>query len=462
MQRGVEDQWCSALHSPLKSPVTKTSITDSSSVTDTAQTLQLFEHQGIMWVLEKIRESIESIPLELSHVIGKSEEDIFISSKTRLSQNLHNNILTPDKIPEFCLPPRLCRRSREAETTAPHQLRQNQVPKSGTCSGMTREKTKHAVIRNSDVSVAWKDTKKPLPFSAEGYGLAGIYESPNTRRKESIFHSKFPIYMLDRSIAAAAPRLAKVKKVQKKPMSGIFPQLCKSLSETGSTESETSSDSSPLSSPYTTKSSFYDQSGSGRLKGATSCPLLIGGREEMGSLRREVLSLQTFPSSPPSSLANSLTLAPPVLFPLDVLQCQERLQREHVVPLLGRGKVRLSAESTTFSTNTLLSLFTVRVRVVSVEGLSSDTNQQTLNCAVNLCLTPGKLQPQKSATIRNCHSLVFNEDFYFTALSREDLLELQLKLKVVDKPAAGTLRRGTVIGVFTKPLSQLLNLHKWV
>lgn len=415
-----------------------------------------------MWVFGKIMESMDSIPLELSRYIGKSEEDIFLSSKASLS--LHNNILTPDTIPEFCLPPRLCKRSPllEAETTAPFLLRQNQMPKSST------SKTKDMKTKNGDVSMAWKASQKPLPFSAEGYGLAGIYESPNTRRKESLFHSKCPDNMFDRSLPTAAPRLAKVTNLPKKKLSGFSPLFSsKSLSETGSTGSETpsipsSSDSSPLSSPYTAKSSLYFPPGSGRLKGATSCPSLIDSRENRGRWKRTVLNLINSPSSPPSLEGSSLTLAPPVLFPLDVLQYQERLPHEHVLHLQGRGRVCLFAEHSTVSTNTFSSLSTVRVRVVSVEGLRDDTDRRTLNCAVNLCLTPGMLQQQESATIRNCRSPVFNEDFYFTELSTDDLLKLQLRLKVVNKPAAGRLRRGTVIGVITKPLSQLLPLKKRV
>ncbi|XP_039659093.1 C2 calcium-dependent domain-containing protein 4C [Perca fluviatilis] len=422
-----------------------------------------------MWVFGKIRESMESIPLELSRYMGKSEEDIFLSSKASLSRNLHINILTPDKIPEFCLPPRLCKRSPllEAKTMAPYLDHQNQMPESSTSSNTTHVKTKDVKTKNSDASMAWKATKKPLPFSAEGYGLAGIYESPNTRRKESLFHSVGPVYMYDRS-STAAPRLAKVTNLPNKTfisLSGFLPLFSsKNISKTGSTGSETpsSSDSSPLSSPYSAKSSLYFPSGDGHLKGAISCPSLIDSRENRGRWKRGLLSLTNSPSSPPSLEGSSLTLAPPVLFPLDVLQCQERLQHEQILPLPGHGKVRLFAEHITFSTNTFPSLSTVRVRVVSVEGQWDDTDRRTLNCAVNLCLTPGKLQQQESSTIRNCRNPVFNEDFFFTELRREDLQELKLRLKVVDKPAAGTLRRGTVIGVITKPLSQLLPLKKTV
>lgn len=319
-------------------------------------------------------------------------------------------------------------------------------------------------MKGGEASVTRKATQKPLPFSAEGYGLAGIYESPNTRRKESLFHSKRPVYLLDRGVPTLPPRLVKETAPPKKTLSGFFPLFsCKSLSETGSTESETpsSSESSPLSSPYSAKSSLYTASGAGRLKGASSCPSLTVSKEDKEMLKRGDIRLTASISNPSKlSKGNSLNLAPPVLFPLDVLQCQEKLQREHVLPLVGHGRVRLSAEHTTFSTNAFSALFTVRIRLVSVEGLRADTNRRTLNCAVNLCLTPGKLQQQESATIRNCHSPVFNEDFFFTDLRQVDLLDLQLRLKVVDKPATGTLRRGTVIGVITKPLSQLLPLKK--
>lgn len=415
-----------------------------------------------MWVFGKIRESMESLPLELSHYMGKSEGDILLSSKASLSYNLHNNILTPDKIPEFCLPPRLCKRSPllEAETMAPDLYGQSCEPKRSTSSNNTC-KTKDVMMKNSNVFAAGKLTRKPLPFSGEGYGLAGIYESPNTRRKESLFHSKCPAYVFDRRNTTAAPRLVKDSNLPKKTLTGFLPHLfCKQLSEADSTESDTPS-SSPLSPPFPVKSSPFMPSGSGRLRGATSCPSLVDSRENRGRWKRAALSLVTSPSCPSSLEGSSFTLAPPLLSPLDALQCQERTQQEHILPLQNNVKVRLFAEHTT-CTSTASSRSTIRVRVVSLEGLWEDADRRTLNCAVNVCLTPGKLQQQESATIRNCRSPVFNEDFFFTELSREELLELQLSLRVVNKPAAGSLRRGKVIGVITKPLSQLVHLkYSW-
>uniref|UniRef100_A0A8C2WF80 C2 domain-containing protein n=1 Tax=Cyclopterus lumpus TaxID=8103 RepID=A0A8C2WF80_CYCLU len=379
-----------------------------------------------MWVFEKIR---ESIPLELSRYLGKSEEDIFRSSQASLSHHLHNNILTPDKIPEFCLPPRLRKSSSllEAETVSPYRHRQHQMPKSSTSSNTTYVKTKDMKTKNGGASMAWKATKKPLPFSAEGYGLAGIYESPNTRRKESLFHSKCPVYMFDRSLPTAAPRLAEATNLPKKTLSVFFPL-----------------------SPYSVKSSLYFPPGRRRLKGATSCPSLNDRIVDRERWKRGWLSLINSPSSPPSLKGSSVTLAPPVVFPMSMF-------------FLCRVGVRfISSLSTAHSPLARVHPHTtVRVLVVSVEGLWDDSDRRTLNCAVHLCLTPGKLQQQESATIRNCRSPVFNENFFFTELTREDLLKLQLWLKVMYKPTTGILGRGTVIGATTKPLSQLLSLKKW-
>ncbi|XP_061586222.1 C2 calcium-dependent domain-containing protein 4C [Cololabis saira] len=423
-----------------------------------------------MWVFGKIRDSVENIPLELNRYMGKNEAVISPPSTTSISHNLHSNIITPDNIPEFCLPPQLCKRSPlpEAEKTPASLHFQNPIQNKGPSSNIAQTKirdVKKKKKKQDNALEPWKTAKKHLPFTAEVYGLSGIYESPNTRRKESLFHSKSSVYLFERSVPSAAPSLRKETNPSKKILSGFLPLFsCKSLSEAGSMEGETpsSSDSSPLCSPYTAKSSNFIPTRTGCLKETVSCPSLIDTKGKRGRREKVGLSLKTFPCTPPSFEKKSHTLSPPILYPLDVLQCQERLQREHVLPLQGRGKVRLSAEHTAFSNSPSSTLSTIRVRVVSVEGLWDHTDHLSLNCAVNLCLTPGKQQQQESATIRNCRNPVFNEDFFFTELSHEDLLELHLRLKVLDKPAAGTLWRGTVIGVVNKPLSQLLPVNKWV
>ncbi|XP_075995112.1 C2 calcium-dependent domain-containing protein 4C [Genypterus blacodes] len=401
-----------------------------------------------MWFLGKIWESMESIPSELKRYVGKSEEDLCLSPKT--AHCLHNNILTPDNIPEFCLPPRLCKRSPllSAGTNPPdphrqkemHQIRRSPTPSDDSTIKTTRVKKKEEGSERSGQT-------KHLSLSAECYGLAGMYESPNTRRKESLLLSKRPAYILDRrSPTAASPRLADKTSLPKttSTLFGFLPTFsCQSLSESVSLSS-----SSSLLSPT---------SDSRRLTGATSCPSLIISREEGGMWTRGDSLSTISSSSSPGSEGSSTIPAPASLFPLDVLQCRERFQREHVLPLTGRGRVRLSAEQNTSAM--IPSQFTVRIRVVSVEDLRDDADPRPLNCAVSLCLTPGKQQRQESATIRNCRQPVFNEDFFFPGLIQEDVMQLELRIKVLDKPAPGTLRRRrrrTVMGVASKPLAQLL------
>lgn len=371
-----------------------------------------------MWVLEKIKESVDNLPLELSRYVGRNMEDIFRSSDTGLRSRLHSNVLTPDKIPEFCLPPRLCKRSPlRADMMASYLQDQNHSSRSCGSSNIT---LKALEMKNGDALTARKAAKKPLPFSAEAYGLAGMSESANTRRKESLFLSKCPVYVFDRSNAAAASRQSWESNLNKKSPSAHY-----------------------------AKSSPSRSSGKGFLRGASSCPSLIDNRENIGKRKVDSLSFISTPSCPLSLQESSLALVPSAFYPLDILQSQESLQQKHSLALHGHIKVHLFAERI-ISANPVSSFSTVRVHVESVER--EDYDQQMLNCALHLCLIPGKIQQKESAT-------VFKEDFFFTRLSREDMLDLHLRIRVVTKPAAGTFNKRKVIGVIIKPLSQLLNIR---
>lgn len=369
-----------------------------------------------MWVLEKIKESVDKLPLELSRM-GRNTEDLFRSSDASFHHRLHNNVLTPDKIPEFCLPPRLGKSSPlRADAMASCLQDQNRSSRIGASSNTTLEDPE---MKDGD---AVKPAKKSLPFSAEAYGLAGMSESANTRRKESLFLSKCPVHVFDRGNAAAASKAS--WEAKKSP------------------------------SPHCAKSSPCSSSGKGFLRGASSCPSLTDSREDLGKRKLDSLSLISSPSCPPSLQGSSLTVVPSVFSPLDVLQSQESLQQKHSLALQGRFKVHLFAERI-ISANPVSSLSTVRVHVESVKR--DDVDKRAVNCAVHLCLIPGKIQQKESATSTDS---VFNEDFFFTGLSGEDVLELQLRIRVLNKPAAGTFSKRKVIGVIIKPLSQLLNVKR--
>ncbi|XP_062310558.1 C2 calcium-dependent domain-containing protein 4C [Osmerus eperlanus] len=423
-----------------------------------------------MWLVGRIREGLENIPQELGRYVDKSKDDI--SAKTSLSNKLHSNILTPGNIPEFCLPPRLTRSpllASQRTAALPRSPRISLEP-----SGSPHRTPQRENARVGSGTEAQKG-QKPPPFSAEGYGLAGMHESANTRRKESLFHSSHPVLTLDRSLPLPLPktttRAAPERYFPKTNIQSGLTNSFKSLSKTGSTESDTpsSDDSTPLGSPLLTQSCS-----------SPALTLVLEGVEEGDPLlqpghcmgvppqgsplsclfftprqnrRRRGVSPQPFPHAH-HPIPNLGSLAPPLLFPLDILHCQERPRRERVLPLTGRGGVRLSAERTPSPVDPSLS--TVRVRVVSVEGLRVDGDLRPLNCCLSLSLTPGKLQRQESAVIKNCRRPVFNEDFFFTDLSPDHLLGLELRVKVLEKAGHSALRKGAVLGVTTESLAQLL------
>lgn len=369
-----------------------------------------------MWVLEKIKGSVDNLPLELRGYVGRNTEDIFRSSDSSLRWRLHSNVLTPDKIPEFCLPPRLCKRSPpRADTTASNP--QDRSDSSGSCAS-TNAALKGLGAKNGDAATA----KRALPFSAEAYGMAGVSERANTRRKESLFLSQCPVYVFDRRNATAAPRQSRESNL----------------------DTQTSSPT-----PACAKPSLPSSSGTGLLRGASSCPSLIN-RGDLEKRKMDSLSFIS-PSCPPSLQGSSPALLPSAFSPLDIAQSRQK----HSLALQGHIKVRLFAERI-LSANPVSSLATVRVHVESVER--EDGGQRPLKCALHLCLIPGKIQPKESATVSDSCSPVVEEDFFFTGLSSEDVLELQLRIRVINRPGAGTFSKRKVIGVIIRPLSQLLNI----
>ncbi|XP_066499326.1 C2 calcium-dependent domain-containing protein 4C [Hoplias malabaricus] len=375
-----------------------------------------------MWILRRVQERVESFPAEITRLVNKNSEEI--SAKANLLKKLHSNVLTPEKIPDFFLPPRLSRRS----LVGAEGISSQQEPDSG-------HNSRKPNMNAHKADVVCPRGPKPIPFSLKNYE-SGLFESPNTRRKESLFHSTFTQYKLDRVTTRAAPKLPSI-----------------TLLKAGSVESDTSSsaDSSPHSSPPPSWPirRRWDNVAKGPL--SKDVPVSFGNSDKVQS-KLNTKEKGTERHAAVVRQPDCATLTPPLQFPLDMLHCQEHLHSEHVLLLSHRGCVRLSASQS----NTAGQLLTIRIRVVSVDGLREPGDLRPLNCGLTLCLTPGKLQRQHSAIIKNCRSPVFNEDFFFTELEEQEgeLRELALRMKVLDK--ASGLGRAVVLGVITKPLSELL------
>lgn len=384
-----------------------------------------------MWILRKVQESAESFPVGISRLVGKNSDEIL--ARANLLNKLHSNILTPDKIPDFFLPPRLSRRS----LVAVQDIISNCLDETGANFSQGSETNSDAATlvvktdKNKGTTVATKGQIKPIPFSLRNYE-SGMFESPNTRRKESLFHSALSSYTLERVTNRVVPKLPTI-----------------ALLKVGSLESDTTSstDSSPHSSPLPIRTKNETHSSS---KESLHKDYLLGSRNSDDKIK----FTNDSQGAQPSFHGASSTLAPPLQHPIDMLHCQKRLHSEHVLLLGHRGSVRLSASHA----NTAGDLSTICIRVVSVEDLREPGDLRPLHCALTLSLNPGKLQRQHSTIVRNCHNPVFNEDFFFTEPEGEKqrLKNFAVRVKVVEKNSG--LGRAAVLGVIIKPLAELLAL----
>ncbi|XP_043103202.1 C2 calcium-dependent domain-containing protein 4C [Puntigrus tetrazona] len=380
-----------------------------------------------MWIVQKVQAGAESLPAQINHLISKNKEEI--SVKTRIFNKLHSNVLTPDKIPDFFLPPKLTKRCLVADAEKISKCLNEEKEALGFAkTSLSTPGTTQPLRTSLNKPTAALSKLKPIPYSLKCYE-SGLFESPNTRRKESLFHSALTSYTLER-MTIKTPKLS-----------------CRAVLKTASTESDTpSADSSPYSTPPPIRREDF----------------AVPEEQHARVSRDEKKKVHSTPNKKFASkdrakvirASRCSKLAPPIQFPLDMLHCQERFHQEHVLPLPQRGRVRVSA----FRSSVARCSTTVRIRVISVEGLRDPADLRPLTCSLTLSLAPGKLQRQHSAIIRNCRNPVFNEDFFFQEPEeqRGGLGELALRLKVLDK--ASGLGRGVVLGIVLKPLRQLLPL----
>ncbi|XP_008563860.1 PREDICTED: C2 calcium-dependent domain-containing protein 4C, partial [Galeopterus variegatus] len=133
---------------------------------------------------------------------------------------LYSNVLTPDKIPDFFIPPKLPAGPAEAEAQAelgPSPSEQNLAsaaarrgPRSprlptrlaAESKSLLKAATRHVIqvesaedwpseeATNADPQAQGAMSLPSVPKAHTSYGFATLAESPHTRRKESLFHSE--------------------------------------------------------------------------------------------------------------------------------------------------------------------------------------------------------------------------------------------------------------------------------
>uniref|UniRef100_H3B5T3 C2 calcium dependent domain containing 4A n=2 Tax=Latimeria chalumnae TaxID=7897 RepID=H3B5T3_LATCH len=391
------------------------------------------------------------------------------------------NVLTPETIPEFCIPPKLssqlnksvCYRSTPNISVSDHHIQQVGSAREILC----REFAKMHVIQidsvddlpldcgynnedntNADPQSQAALSLPHLPKTQTSYGFCMLLESPHTRRKESLFHSD-PTNLLSR------PRSNTYSSVGSSPIN-----ICSSTrlsprsryphkQGTLDSDSTSSTESSPFSSPRLIRSSpkcslfkalSQERLFCRKLKAFKSSVVRQNSvSTDEGSstdsspyiTRRTSECLTDFPVS-------GYSLAPPLIFPLDLMHYRDRLMKENAFPLGKGGILRLSAE---YSHENMR----LRVRLISIDRLyDKSVDSKSISCCVSLSLLPRKIQKQRSTIIRKSRNPIFNEDFFFDGISEEDLFNKSLRLKAVNK--VSSMRRDCVLGECELCLSNIL------
>uniref|UniRef100_A0A8B9DRV5 C2 domain-containing protein n=1 Tax=Anser cygnoides TaxID=8845 RepID=A0A8B9DRV5_ANSCY len=361
-----------------------------------------------MWFLEKIRASHENRSLPCPAFLGLPPGQNVLE-KGHLGAAAFPNVLTPDRIPEFCIPPRLIPTLEEEST--------NSDPQSQAALSLPH-----------------------FPRAPTSYGFCTLLESPHTRRKESIFHGDtcgaLPGLMLPRSRA-------------------------NTFSGKGNIDTASSSDSSPFSSPLLSRSPPKPCS---LVKTRSQEGLLcraLKAKNKSSMARNNSLSTEESSSTDnsPSAIrrasegllaARSFSMSCSPIFPLDLTHSRERLLGESTVVMDKGGMLRLSAEYC--SENERL-----RIRLISAEGLYDDSvDPKNINCCITFSLVPGKTQKQRSTVIKRSRNPIFNEDFFFDGVTEEELHSLSVRMKATNKGCS--MKRDYTLGERELSLTSMLSL----
>ncbi|CAM4700518.1 C2 calcium-dependent domain-containing protein 4C [Caretta caretta] len=429
-----------------------------------------------MWLLERIRGSVENGAARASDSGDKQSKG-----------PLYSNVLTPDKIPDFFIPPKLTTVPPEAEgaegkakpnlgTSASEQNLSARKPQrsprlpvkaASESKNLLKAASRHIIqIESADEWASEEDfstnadpqaqTAMSLPYvpkAQTSYGFATLMESPHTRRKESLFHSEHGSLCQSQASSPSSPRKGAAGGKVNGESARLTPSdIGMSLRNPyryfsgGESDTCSSAESSPFSSPLLSRSvsllKIFSQDSQAKVI------KLKHPVARNSSLSTDDSSADTSPSlqrrarcpTPPAGGA-----PPPSLLPLD---SPDRLPREHTIRLSKGGSVRLTAEYDAANAR-------LRVRVIAAEDLFDKLcDARAINCCVSLCLNPGKVQKQRSTIIKNSRSPVFNEDFFFDCLGAGSVKKMALKVKVVNK--GSSLKRDTLLGERELPLTSLL------
>uniref|UniRef100_A0A671EV53 C2 domain-containing protein n=2 Tax=Rhinolophus ferrumequinum TaxID=59479 RepID=A0A671EV53_RHIFE len=325
------------------------------------------------------------------------------------------NVLTPDRIPEFCIPPRLA----PCRTLA--ALRDSWGKEGRTDDGAGR--TDWDPRSQAALSLPH------LPRVRTAYGFCALLESPHTRRKESLF-----LGVPGASVLLQPPTARPALRPRSHAYGGggdvpIGPQ------------GGTAAPGSP-SSPRPPWNSVAPRPRGHRLLRAPEGLLnrvLARARRSRGLARARSVSSGDAAEERGAS-SGSPTQDPSASPPPSPGPRPERLEAEGTVTLgHAGGALRLAAEYSRPSGR-------LRIRLLGAEGPAGGAAEfPAVGCSVSFVLQPpGKTRQRRSAVVRPSCKAVFDQDFCFDGLSEDEVRRLAVRVKAENKGRG--LERGRLLG----------------
>ncbi|KAM4665128.1 C2 calcium-dependent domain-containing protein 4C-like [Discoglossus pictus] len=369
------------------------------------------------------------------------------------------NILTPDQIPKFFIPPKLSPMPRRGGS--PLEKRRLEVALKPTQRALLRSANQHIIqVEDVEQEMEVPDLVHHSPFPDPLISSLYLAESPHTRRRESLFHEMCHT-QVNCEVASLSPKDHDYMLSWRTSSPDIgLQQVSLGLHNHGGlmdSDTTSSTESSPFSSPLLARSQagnlVSQVYGSQHLFCRTLSAKSLVRNNSLSA--EEISSTDTSPSFPRRENRRGLSvsmirLVPPPVYHLDFICCQERLTKDTEVMLSKGGLLRISAEY-------MKEVGRLRVKLVSAENLYGEhQDPKTISCCVVLYLQPGKLQKQRSTIIRKSRNPIFNEDFFFEGVEKEELDCYNLKMKVINR--GSNIRRDYLLGHTELTLSSILPL----
>lgn len=350
------------------------------------------------------------------------------------SEPAFSNVLTPGRIPEFCIPPRL---SAPCAPDSPPPAAA--VPR--RCAAepdlWPRGADDGAGRTDWDPRSQAALSLPHLPRARTAYGFCALLESPHTRRKESLF-------LGGPGAAALLPPPALRPRAHTYGGGGGdallgFPGGAPAPAAPGDTRPPRNTLAPQPRGPRLLRAPEGLLSRALRARGSR-------GLARARSVSSEDLDEERCARS--GSPARTCSASPPS----DPGPRPELLEAEGTVAL-GRagGALRLAAEYSPASGR-------LRLRLLRPEGPAGGASDaRAVGCRVSLVLQPpGKARQQRSTVVRRSRKAAFDQDFCFDGLSEDEVRSLAVRVQTQDKGRG--LKRGRLLGQGELLLGSLLLL----